>query len=203
MKIYEMKIAPNPRRVRIFLAEKGIHNVEYIQVDVQGGANLTPEFREKSPMTKIPVLELEDGTCISETVAICRYFEELYPDIPLMGRTPEQKALIEMWQRICEFYFMIPTGMCFQHTSGYFKDRMNPIPEWGAECRDQVLKMLKKLDKQLASNKYIAGDEFSIADITAVCTLDFNKVNQIKADETLPNLQRWHAEMKQRDSYAA
>ncbi len=137
MKIYETKSAPNARRVRIFLAEKGI-DMEYVQVDIEKGENLTDEFKEKNITTKIPVLELDDGTFIGESVAICRYFEELHPQVPLMGGAPEDKAIIEMWQRRVEWYLLAPVGMCFQHSTGYFKDRMTPVPAWGEECSKSV-----------------------------------------------------------------
>lgn len=198
-----MRIAPNPRRVRIFLAEKEIHNIEFIQLDLQKGENLTPEFKKKNPFGKVPVLELEDGTCINETVAICRYFEELNPSKPLFGTTALEKAHIEMWQRWVEFYFLVPTGMCFQHTSGYFKDRMNPIKEWGEECRTQILKFMHILNKHLEHSSYLAGDKFSIADITALCTLEFNKVNQISLGEEHPHLKRWYESVSARPSYKA
>lgn len=204
MKIYEMKIAPNPRRVRVFLAEKEIGNVEYVEIDAQKGENLSQEFREKNPLTKLPVLELDDGTCIPETVAICRYFEELDPDNnPLFGSTPLEKAQIEKWQRWAEFYFMLPTGMCFQHTSGYFKDRMTPNMEWGEDCRVQVQKFLHFMNKHLEHSKFLAGDKFSIADITAMCTMDFNKVNQIRIGSDQPHLQRWYDEVSSRPSAKA
>ncbi len=204
MKIYEMKIAPNPRRVRIFLAEKGVTDIDYIEVDLQKGENLTPEFKKLSPLTKVPVLELDDGTSICETVAICRYFEEAFPDTPkLMGETAQEKAHIEMWQRWAEFYFLMPTGMCFQHTSGYFKDRMNPIEEWGKECSVQVKKFMHFLNKHLATHAFIAGDKFSIADITTLCTVDFNKVNRIAIEENQTHLLRWYKDVSSRPSAKA
>ena len=137
MKLFETRTAPNPRRVRMFLAEKGLlDQVELVQVDIEKGENLSPDFVARNPMKKVPVLELDDGTCIAETMAICRYFEESYPDTPsLLGESPLEKAQVEQWLRWIEFYFMMPTGMCFQHTTGYFKDRMNPIKEWGGGVR--------------------------------------------------------------------
>jgi len=203
MKIYEMKIAPNPRRVRMFLAEKGIENVEFIQVDLQAGENLTPEFKKMNPFGKVPILELDDGQHISETVAICRYFEELFPQNSLMGSSPTQKANIEMWQRWIEFFFFIPTGMCFQHTSGYFKDRMNPIKEWGDECHAQITKFMLFLNNHFAENIYLTGDQYTIADITALCTIDFNRVNQISMTSKHPHLKRWYDSVSSRPSAKA
>lgn len=203
LKIYEMRIAPNPRRVRIFLAEKGIENIEFIELDLQKGDNLSHEFKQKNPMGKVPVLELEDGRCINETVAICRYFEELYPNNPLFGTDAYDKAQIEMWQRWAEFYFLLPTGMCFQHSSGYFKDRMNPIKEWGDECRHQIEKFMCFLNEHLSENTYLAGDDFSIADITAFCTIDFNRVNRISIQDDQMHLKRWYQDVAARPSIRA
>lgn len=202
MKIYEMKIAPNPRRVRIFLAEKNIP-MEFVELDVQKGENLTEAFRAKNPLMKVPVLELDNGKTICESVAICRYFEETNPERPLFGRDAEEKAIIEMWQRWVEFYFLMPTGMCFQHSSGYFKDRMNPIEEWGRECRSHAEKFFDILDNQLANNRFVAGDEYSIADITALCTVDFNRVNRLSIKPEQVHLLRWYKEVSSRPSAKA
>lgn len=203
MKIYETKTAPNARRVRIFLAEKGITDIEYVHVDIEKSENLTPEFKKKNPMGKIPVLELEDGSCINETVAICRYFEEVYPEPSLMGSNAFEKSTIEMWQRWVEFYFLMPTGMCFQHTSGYFKDRMKPIKEWGEDCGKDVKKFMRFLNQHLEHNDYLAGNAFSIADITALCTIDFNRVNKIRIEEDQIHLKKWYKLISSRPSVKA
>ena len=120
-----------------------------------------------------------------------------------MGKTALEKAQIEMWQRWAEFYFLMPTGMCFQHTSGYFKDRMTPIKAWGEECRIQVLRFLDTMNEQLANHKYLAGEEFSIADITALCAIDFSRVNKISISDTQIHLQRWYDEVSMRPSAKA
>ncbi|PIE43521.1 MAG: glutathione S-transferase [Gammaproteobacteria bacterium] len=202
MKIYEMKIAPNPRRVRIFLAEKGV-DVEYVELDLQKGDNLTPKFRQMNLMTKVPVLELDNGACISETVAICRYFEEIHPEAPLMGTTAIEKAQIEMWQRWLEFYFLLPTGMCFQHSSGYFKDRMTPIKEWADECKKNARMFFDTLNTHLADKTFIVTEQFSIADITALCTIDFNKVNNLRIEPEHEHLSRWYQRISSRPSAKA
>lgn len=201
MKIYEMKRAPNPRRVRMFMAEKGIlDKAEFVELDLSQGENLTPDFAAKNPMKKVPVLELDDGTCISETMAICRYFEEIHPEHPLLGRDALEKAKVEQWLRWLEFFFFMPTGMCFQHTSGVFKDRMNPIPEWGEECRKGVEKFFHFLDKHLEGREYIVSDTFTAADINALCTIDFNKVNKIGIQPEQTNLQAWYDRVASRES---
>lgn len=201
MKLYETSTAPNPRRVRMFLSEKGLlDRVEYVQVDLQKGENLTPEFTARNPMKKVPVLELDDGDCIAETMAICRYFEELHPEPSLLGRDAREKALIEQWTRWIDFYFMMPTGMCFQHTSGYFKDRMNPLPEWGEECRKGVHRFLDFLENHLDGREWIAGDALTVADINAFVTLEFNRVNDIRVQPEQVNLKDWHTRIRQRES---
>lgn len=204
MKLYQTTHAPNPRRVRMFLAEKGISNVELVELDLQKGDNITAEFKQKNPMGKVPVLELDDGTCISETVAICRYFEELQPEPSLMGRTPLEKATIEMWQRWADFHFMLPTGMAFQHSTGYFKDRMNPIPAWGEECKTIAPKFFQIMDQQLAEHEFLAGDQFSIADIVAFCTIPFAKaVIGMSIPEQCSHVLRWYEAIKTRPSTKA
>ncbi|MEX0604648.1 MAG: glutathione S-transferase family protein [Marinobacter sp.] len=201
MKIYETKTAPNPRRVRMFMEEKGLlDKAEFVQIDLVTGENLTPEYAARNPMKKVPVMELDDGTCIAETMAICRYFEESYPERPLLGNSALQKAHIEQWLRWIEYYFFMPTGMCFQHTSGYFKDRMTPVKEWGEECRLTIEKFFHFLDKELADREYICGDEFTAADINAFTTIEFNKVNSIRIKPEQVNLQAWYERIKARPS---
>jgi len=203
VKIYETHSAPNARRVRMFLAEKGI-DIDYIQVDIKGGENLSDDFKKKSETTKIPVLELDDGSCIGESVAICRYFEELYPEnTPLMGIGAREKAEVEMWQRRVEWYFMAPVGMCFQHSTGYFKDRMTPVPAWADECAKQVVRFYSLLEERLAQSSFIAGESFSIADITALCAIDFARVIKIRPADDQIHLQRWLETMRSRDSAQA
>ncbi len=202
MKIYETKTAPNPRRVRVFLAEKGIH-MEYVQVDIQNGENLSAAMIAKNPLGKVPVLELDDGTCISETDAICTYFEALHPEPPLMGTTALEKATIAMWQRQVEFTLMMQIGMCFQHTTGYFKDRMVPVPEFGVEAGKIAANYLNILDKRLATSPFIAGESFTIADITALCAIDFGRVVKIRLQDSQVNLLRWYQDVSSRPSVKA
>lgn len=203
MKIYETRNAPNPRRVRIFLAEKAIDNIEYVQLDIQKGENLSKEFRTKNPLAGVPLLELDDGSCLSETVAICRYFEVLGSVSPLMGASALEQATIEMWNRRIEFSFFLPVAMAFRHTSGYFSDREEVHKDWGESNRAIAEKQFEFLNKHLADNEFIAGQEYSIADITTVCAVDFAKVIGLKVTDALPNLQRWHQSMQARPSYKA
>jgi glutathione S-transferase len=202
MKIYDTKTAPSPRRVRIFLAEKNIP-IEYVQIDLQKGENISPEMRAKNPVGKIPILELDDGTCISEGASICLYFEELYPDINLLGRDALEKATIDMWHRQVELYFFGQVGMCFQHTTGYFKDRMTPVKEYGEVAGENAKRFLNVLEKRLAESEFIAADRFTIADITALIAIDFARVVNIKISEEQTNLKRWYNAVSSRPSAKA
>lgn len=202
MKIYETATAPNPRRVRMFLAEKGLlDNVEFIEVDIAKGENLTPEFIAMNPMKKVPVALLDDGTSLAETMAICRYVEEAHPDSPkLLGDSPKQNALIEQWLRWVDFYLMAPVGMCFQHTSGYFKDRMNCFPDYGQDCFGAAEKFLAFLNDHLKDKTYILGDNFSAADINAFATVGFARVVKLRIGADQEHLQAWYDRINQRAS---
>ena len=202
MKIYETRTAPNPRLVRIFLAEKGM-SAEYIELDIAAGENLSAAMRAKNVTTKVPFLELDDGIVIGETAAICRYAEEIHPEPALMGRSAIDKAIIEMWRRRVEFGFFMPVGMCFQHSTGYFKDRMTPIAEFGAVSGKMALDFLAVLNDQLAANEYVAGHSFSIADITLLVAIDFARVMKIRIGEQHPHVQRWYELVSARPSALA
>jgi len=202
MKLYDADGAPNSRRVRIFLAEKNIE-IEKIAVDLQKGDNLKKDIKNKNPLAKVPVLELDNGKMISESVAICRYFEEMNPQPPLFGTTALEKAQVEMWQRRAEFGFLFPVGMSFQHITGHFKDRMTPNPAWGEDCKIVAYGFMKFIDQHLASNQFLVDEYFSIADITMLCTLDFARVVDIRLNEKHQNLKRWYELVSSRNSAKA
>ncbi|MAS24111.1 MAG: glutathione S-transferase [Oceanospirillaceae bacterium] len=203
MKLYSAAKAPNPRRILMFLAEKGITDVEVVNLDLAAGDNLHEDFRAKNPLAKVPVLELDDGTCISECGAIYRYLEELKPEPALLGSDIKEKAIIEMWERRAEISFMSAVGQCFQHSTGFFKDRMTPIAVWGEESGQLARRFLPVLEAQLSNHAYLAGDEFSAADISAFCALEFAKVVGIRPDaEEFPALVSWQQKIKQRPSAA-
>lgn len=202
MKIYQTHMAPNPRRVRMFLAEKDIE-MDYQEVDIAAGDNLTPAMRAKNPTTKLPFLELDDGTCIGETVAICRYFEETKPENPLMGRTALEKAQVEMWQRRIEFHLLLPVSMCFVHTTGFFKDRMKPIVEWGDVSGKNAVAYFEELNEHFSKSSYLVGDYFSIADITLLCSIDFARVVKIRVNDECTHLLDWYARVSSRSSASA
>jgi len=202
MKLYDSKVAPNPRRVRIFLAEKGIE-VPTVQVDIASGENRKSPYIDKNPLGGTPMLELDDGTCIAETVAICRYFEATQPNPPLMGTDARDQAVVEMWQRRMELeLFRYVTG-CFQNTHDFFKGRIEQIPAFGEVCRKTARARLAWLDRDLANRPFIAGDRYTIADITALCALDFGRVVEIRIAPEQKNLLRWYASVSSRPSAKA
>jgi len=205
VKIYDYKFAPNPRRVRIFLAEKGIQ-VPLEEIDIMKGANRQrPEFLRKNPLGGIPVLELDDGKCIAESVAICRYFEEQNPNPPLFGTGPLERAEIEMWNRRMELALFVSIGMVWvhQHELTRASGRFKQIPEVGEQHRKLVEQRYKWLDDELANRKFMAGENYSIADITALCAMDFAKFNNISIQPDQKNLARWHETVSSRPSAAA
>ncbi len=202
MKIYEFTMAPNPRRVRVFLAEKGI-NVPYQQVDLATAQNRKPEFLKINPMGGLPVLELDDGTHIAESVAICRYFEETKPEPRLMGVDAKDKAVVEMWNRRMELEILMMTAGAFRNTSDFFKGRIPQVKEYGEICRSAALKRLEWLDTVLADREFIAGPRYTIADITALIGIDFGRLTGIKVEDNQKNLARWHHAVSSRPSAKA
>jgi glutathione S-transferase len=202
MKIYNSSAAPNPRRVRIFLAEKGIQ-VPYQEVDLAKAENRQPEFRKINPLAGVPVLELDDGSHIAESVAICRYFEELHPEPALFGVGAKERAAVEMWQRRMEFTLLGPIADAFRLQHEFFKGRIRQSPEYAAVQKENAIERLKWLDGELGGRQFIAGDQFSIADITAMVAVDFGRLSAIRIQPDQKNLARWHQEVSARPSAKA
>jgi glutathione S-transferase len=202
LKLYDSKLAPNPRRVRIFLAEKGIA-VPIVPVDITKAENRQPPFLARNPMGGLPVLELDDGTCIAETVAICRYFEGVQPEPPLMGVDAKDRAVVEMWNRRMELEVFIPIAQVFRNTHEFFKGRIEQVPAWGEACRRSALKRLEWLDEELGRREFVAGDRFTIADITALAGIDFGRVTKTSIQPGQKNLERWHEQVSARPSAKA
>jgi len=202
MKLYDNVMAPNPRRVRIFLAEKDIR-VPTEQVDIAKAANRAPEYLAKNPLGGVPILELDDGSILTESVAICLYFEGLHPQPPLLGVDARDKAFVEMWQRRMELGVLSNTAGCFRNTHAFFKGRIPQMPEFGAVCKEAAAKQLEWLDGELANRRYIAGDRYTIADITALVGIDFGKVSDIRVLPEQKNLSRWYQEVSTRPSAKA
>ena len=203
MRLYNSNVAPNPRRVRIFLAEKGV-SIPLVQVDLGKLEHKTPEFAAVSPFQVIPTLELDDGTVIGESIAICRYIEELHPEPNLFGTTPLERAAIEMWQRRLEWHLFVPIAQVFRHTHPHMAKMEAPqIAEWAAANRPRVLRNMATVDGVLRDRPFIAGDRFTVADITGLVALDFAKPARIAIPPELENLNRWRAALAARPSAAA
>jgi Glutathione S-transferase len=203
MKLYDGGRAPNPRRVRIFLAEKGIE-VPLVQVDIGKLEQKGTEFSRINPLQQVPALELDDGTIITESIAICRYFEELHPEPALFGRGALGTALVEMWQRRVEFHLLQGVQYVFRHTHPAMKEMEVPqVPAWAEATRPRVLSFLRLLDRELAGRPFIAGEEFSVADITALVAVQFMKPARIDMPEGLAHLERWYNSVAARPSASA
>jgi len=203
MKIYEDKHAPNPRRVRVFLAEKGLE-MEYQQVSIIDGEHKMPEFTELYALQKLPILQLDDGTIIAETISICRYMEELHPEPALMGSTALERALIDMSQRQIEAGLFAPIAQCFRHLHpAMAKLEVPQVADWGKANKDRALAGMTWLNKELENRLFVAGDTFTIADITALIAIDFRKMARIEIPDELTSLLDWYKRVSQRPSAQA
>ena len=202
MKLYDLKAGTNPRRVRIFLAEKGL-TVPRDEVDMPGGENRRESFLAINPMGTLPVLELDDGTHIAESMAICRYLEELRPNPPLFGATPVERALVEMWNRRMELEIARPVQEAFVHLSPYWAGKREQVPEVGSFARKTALARMAWLDSELVKRPFIAGERYTVADITAQCGLLLGKNTGTPISAELKNLSRWFTEVTGRPSARA
>jgi glutathione S-transferase len=202
MRIIDGKGTPNGRRVRVFLAEKGI-DVPVVFIDLRAGENIGAAHRAKNPFGRVPVLELDDGSCIAESVAICRYFEELNPTPSLFGADAMSRVTIEMWNRRAELNFLMPGAQAFRNLTGIFKDREKISAEWGAISQEAAADALAIFDEWLGRSRFLAGDAFSIADITFGVALDFFQAVKLQLPFDLPNVARYRAELAARPSWAA
>jgi glutathione S-transferase len=184
------------------VAEKGM-TIPTVEVDLNGRENHTSAFREKNPLGGVPVLELDDGTCIAESVAICRYLEGIQPEPPLMGTDPKDRAVVEMWQRRMELEIFQPIANVFVHTHEWFKGRRPQVPEYGEACRTHVLARLRWLDEVLATRPYVAGERYTIADITALVGIDWGRVTKTRVPAECTSVLRWHELVSNRPSARA
>jgi glutathione S-transferase len=200
MKIWGNRNMGNPLRVAIFLAEKGI-DVPFDPVALMEGAHRLPEFVAKNPAAQVPVLELDDGTCIAETIAICRYFERLHPEPPLMGVGALDEAQVEMWQRRVEFLLYGPTREVMRHTSAFAKP-LEPIQlaDWADLNRPRISRALTWLETQLKAQPFIAGPRFTVADITAIFAFQTLDRIQFAMPDDAQGIRRWRAEVFSRPS---
>jgi glutathione S-transferase len=204
MKVYEYKAFPNPWRVRIALAEKGLtEQVEFVQVDLPQGEHKQPAFLAKNSAGAVPLLELDDGTYITECTAITEYFDHLAGEPMLTGRNATERGMIHMMQRRVEANLMDAIANYFHHATSGLGFEAYQIPEWGEKQKEQAIATLNDLDKLLASQSYIAGDRFTVADITTLAGVSFGGFCQIKIPENANHLQAWHDRMQQRPSFSA
>jgi glutathione S-transferase len=203
MKLYNSNLAPNPRRVRIFLAEKGVE-IPRVEVDLAKLQHKAPEFSALNPFQTIPVLELHDGTRIAESIAICCYLEELWPEPNLFGLTALERAMIEMWQRQLELRLLLPIAQVLRHSHPHMAEMENPqVPEWAAVNRPRALHAMTIIDEAPRDRPFIAGDRFTVADITGLVALDFAMPARIAVPPELANLNSWRERLKARPSAAA
>jgi glutathione S-transferase len=203
MKLYDAGRAPNPRRVRIFLAEKGV-SVPLVPIDLNQLEHRAPAFVAVNPMKQTPALEFDDGTILTESVAICRYFEELHPEPPLFGSNPLERATVEMWQRRMEFGLLGPVAAVFRHLHPAMAVMEAPqVPAWGETNKPKVMEFLGLLDRHLAGSEFIAGPRFSIADITGLVGVDFMKPAKLAIPEEFGQVRRWYAAVAARPSASA
>lgn len=203
MKLYDGGRAPNPRRVRIFLAEKGIE-VPIVPVDMGALEHKSEMLTRLNPLQRLPVLELDDGTVLTETVAICRYFEALHPEPALFGKGALGMAQVEMWQRRVEMHLFFPVAQAFRHLHPAMKDWEVPqVGEWGEANKPRALEFLTYLNAELADRPFIAGDDYSIADITGLSSVDFMKLARISIPDGLDHVMRWYHTVAGRPSAQA
>lgn len=203
MKLYDGGRAPNPRRVRVFLAEKGI-TVPTEQVDLLALQQKSAAFSAINPVQRVPVLLLDDGTIIAESIAICRYFEVLHPDPPLFGVGAKEIAQIEMWNRRLELHLLFPVAHVFRNTHPAMKEMEVPqVPAWAEANKPRVAEFVAILDRDLKDRSFVAGDRYTVADITGLVAVDLMKPARLPVPETCANVRRWHAAVSARPSASA
>lgn len=203
MKLYDGGRAPNPRRVRIFFAEKGLALPELVPVDMAGKEHRTEEFARLNPWQRLPVLELDDGTALAETMAICRYLEALHPEPSLFGRGAKDQATIEMWNRRIELGLFASVSAVFRHSHPSMAEFEEQVPEWAQANREQIEDHLWLLELQLAGNDYVCGPALTVADITAGIAIDFMKPAKLPLPEDFVQIRRWHGALSGRASWKA
>ncbi len=203
MKVYLSKRAPNPRRVAWVLAEKGASDVEIIDIDLLKGAHREEAFLAKVGIPNVPALEMDNGTVITESVAICRYLESVYPEPNLFGRSPEEVAVIEMWTRRAEMMLATPLMLLVRHTHPALAVLEQQSPEMAERNRMAAERSLRVFDRQLAQHPFMAGERITMADIAAFIGFDFARMARFAIPETVPHLQRWAEAMRARPAAGA
>jgi len=202
MILHDLSAGMHPRRVRIFIAEKGL-SIERREVDAAAGANAKPDFLRLNPLGKLPVLELDDGSTVAESLAICRYLEALNPEPSLMGLTPQTAAHIEMWTLRMDHELSQPIALAFVHSSDFYRGRVEQVPEVASWARGRALKTMSWLDGELAGRSNIAGEDYSMADIVAQCACVLGKAVGLRFPAEMPHLSRWFAQVSARPTARA
>jgi len=202
MILHDLTPGMHPRRVRIFMAEKGI-SIERREVNAAGGANAMPDFLRLNPLGKLPVLELDDGSCIAESLAICRYLEALHPQPPLMGPTPQASAHIEMWTLRMDHELSQPIGLAFVHSGDFYRGRVEQVPEVARWAHNRALQTMAWLDGELAERSHIAGEDYTLADIVAQCACVLGKAVGLRIPPEMTHLSRWFGQVSARPTARA
>ncbi|MDR3509310.1 MAG: glutathione S-transferase [Caulobacteraceae bacterium] len=203
MKLYDSRRAPNPRRVRWFMAEKGITDIEVIDVDLFKGEHRAADYLAKTGAPNVPALEMDDGTTITESLAICRYLESLYPEPNLFGRDPKETAIIEMWTRRAEMLIGTPLMMAVRHSHPALAALETQVPEVAQTNRQGAERALKLFDRRLAESPFIAADRLTIADIVAAISIDFARMAKFKIPDEMTHVRRWYDAMMARPAAGA
>ncbi len=201
VRLYDQPRAPNPRRVNIFLAEKGIE-IERVNMDLMAGEHKKPGYLAKIGVPQVPALELDDVSIVTESVAICRYFEALQPEPNMMGRDVMEQIVIEKWQRLVEFRLFATVAACFRHTNRHLAVLEDQCHDWGEVNRGRLDGRLGEIDRRLEGRDWIAADRLTIADITALVAVEFLRVIKHPIPESYPNLLAWLERMRARPSTA-
>ena len=204
MKLYTSNRAPNPRRVRWVMAEKGIADVELIEIDIMSGAHKTPDYRARVGVPHVPALELDDGTIISESVAICRYLEALHPEPNLFGHDAREQAIVEMWTRRGEFYLANPIMLSVRHSHPALAAlEATQVPQVADYNRVGAERFMRTLDRHLADHEFIALERLTIADVVATVGLDFARLVKYRPPEEFTHLARWYEASRARPAAKA
>jgi glutathione S-transferase len=198
MKLYDAPIAPNPRRVRWVMSEKVITDIEVVAVSIPDGEHKQPAYLAKAGLPQLPMLEMDDGTTITESLAICRYLESVYPEPNLFGRSPKEAAVIEMWTRRAEMLVATPFMLGVRHAHPAFAPLETQVPEVAEWNQKTGLNALKILDRRLADSPFLAADRLTIADIIAAVGIDFARIVRLRPPEEMTHLNRWMAAMRER-----
>ena len=203
MKLYDSYRAPNPRRVRWFMAEKGIDDIEVVNLNVFEGEHRKPDYLAKAGLPNVPALEMDDGTCITESVAICRYLESVYPEPNMFGRDPKETAIIEMWTRRVEMLVSTPLMLTVRHSHPALAALEKQVPEVAETNRRGAERALKVLERRLGESEFIAADRVTMADILAATAIDFSRMAKFSVPEEFANVRRWYEAMMARDAAKA